>query len=60
MSEVVFLKPKEPGTFVRFPITMEKLEEPGAFVTLNSYWRRRLLDGSVIKTEPPIVESEAV
>ena len=57
MSKQVFVKPKD-GALVRFPKTMAVLPKEGSYVQFNSYWRRRLRDGSILisKPEKKIVE----
>lgn len=52
MSNKIFVKPM-PGMLVRDPSTREHLPEGGAFVTPDSYWVRRKLDGDVIDAKPP-------
>ncbi len=51
MLPEVFVKPA-PGLRVRDPMTRELLPETGATVPLNAFWRRRLEDGDVVRTEP--------
>ncbi len=59
MSKQVFVKPTQ-DALVRFPKTMNILPDTGSYVQFNSYWRRRLRDGSVFisKPEKKIVEKE--
>ena len=47
----IYLKPKE-GALVRNPKSMQILPEVGTYVEYNSYWRRRVKDGSVIVGKP--------
>lgn len=51
MLPQVFVKPA-PGARVRDPVTRELLPEAGAPVPLNAFWRRRLEDGDVVRTDP--------
>ena len=52
MSKRVHIKPKQ-GLVVRDPATFKRLPEEGGWVTLNSYWTRRLSDQDVVKANPP-------
>jgi len=47
----VFLKPAS-GKTVRDPVTGTPLPKDGASVTISTYWRRRIKDGSVTKSKP--------
>ena len=51
MSKQVFVKPTQ-DALVRFPKTMNILPDTGSYVQFNSYWRRRLRDGSVFISKP--------
>lgn len=51
MSQPVFLVPAE-GLKVRHPLGGH-LKAEGDFVVLDSYWHRRLADGSVTEGTPP-------
>ena len=59
MSKQIFVKPVQ-GTLVRFPKTMAALPKNGSYVPFNSYWRRRLRDGSIITSKPEkkVIEKE--
>ncbi len=46
MSGRIFVKPID-GILVRDPLTGEILGKDGGKVTPNSYWKRRISDGSV-------------
>lgn len=48
-----FLKPANDKLKVRRPDTGEYLPAAGASVELNTYWRRRLRDGDVVKASAP-------
>ncbi|MBV7262563.1 DUF2635 domain-containing protein [Photobacterium sp. WH24] len=50
MNQVI-LKPAAADVKVRKP-DGSHLNEAGEAVTINSYWRRRLYDGSVVETQP--------
>lgn len=45
-GDTKFVKPLK-GLLVRMPVTMTPLPEGGAVVEWNTYWRRRLRDGSI-------------
>ena len=47
----VFLKPANKDAIVRDPIHKIPLPAEGKEIKLTTYWRRRLLDGSVVKTK---------
>jgi regulator of protease activity HflC (stomatin/prohibitin superfamily) len=55
-----------PNGLVRDPVTRVPLPKEGADVTLDTYWRRRIADGSVTATKieleaevlPPIATEE--
>ncbi len=47
----IFIKPAA-GKVVRDPVTRRRLPEDGVFVSVSTYWRRRLKDGSVTKSRP--------
>lgn len=47
MSKTLTVQPA-PGYMVRDPLTKEPLPATGAAVPDNSFWRRRLREGSVI------------
>lgn len=52
-GDPIYLKP-ENGLKVRNPQNFDKpLPAEGAWVTLNTFWRRRLNDGDVAETKPP-------
>lgn len=53
------LMPAE-GRLVRDPETKARLPEEGKWVTLNTFWRRRLADGDVIAVIVGIDEGTAV
>lgn len=53
MSQV-YLRPAE-GLIVRDPATRAPLAAEGEWKPRSSYWDRRLLDGDVVETEPPVV-----
>jgi hypothetical protein len=44
----VKIKPSVAGLVVRDPKTGDRLPDEGKKVSLTSYWRRRIKDGSVI------------
>lgn len=46
---IKILKPKVPGTFVRDPVTMQKLPAEGKAVQMTTFWHRRIEDGSVVE-----------
>lgn len=48
---LVKIKPAEDGAKVALPGTEGYLRADGQSVPLNSYWRRRLRDGSVVKAD---------
>ena len=58
MSKRVYIKPKQ-GLVVRDPATFKRLPEEGDWVTLNSYWTRRLGDQDVVKANPPAKPARA-
>ena len=45
----MFLKPAKEGLIVRHPETKRPLKKEGEKVNKNSYWLRRLKEGSVIE-----------
>jgi len=47
----VYVKPVN-GALVRNPKSMQILPEAGAYVEYNSFWRRRVKDGSVVISKP--------
>lgn len=51
MSQPVFLVPAE-SLLVRHPLGGH-LKPEGDFVVLDSYWRRRLAEQSVTRSQPP-------
>ncbi len=54
----IFIKPIE-GVIVRNPKSKEILPKQGLTVDYNTYWRRRLKDGSVVISKPEkIVKTE--
>ena len=59
MSKKVLAIPKA-GLIVRDPATLAALPESGAVVTLNSYWKREELDGSIelaeVEAATPLVK----
>lgn len=52
------LKPKE-GLIILNPLTKLNLKVEGDLVDMNTYWRRRILDGDVEIVEPKEVKMEA-
>ncbi len=50
--KTIFVKPKK-GLVVRDPQTMKPVPETGAMVPLDSFWRRRLNSGDVVKSMKP-------
>lgn len=53
------LKPTRPGLIVRDPVTMKPLPEDGSIKPMNSYWLRRIREGSAVEVvETPAVDSE--
>lgn len=46
------VKPAVDGQVVRVPGSEKPLDAKGQNVPMNSYWRRRLRDGSVIVVDP--------
>lgn len=50
------LKPTRPGLIVRDPVTMKPLPDDGAIKQVNSYWLRRIREGSAVE----VVETQAV
>lgn len=46
--QTLFLKPAVPGSVVRDPETGRILAPSGSTVPNNSYWRRRIADGSAV------------
>lgn len=60
----IFVKPIA-GVLVRYPQTMTPLAAEGALVELDTFWRRRIADGTVVVVEkavaskPEIVETES-
>ncbi|MBK3748268.1 DUF2635 domain-containing protein [Stutzerimonas balearica] len=57
MSQPVFLVPAE-GLKVRHPLGGH-LKPEGDFVVLDSYWHRRMADGSVATGTPPTRKRQA-
>lgn len=51
------IKPKE-GLIILNPLTKLNLKVEGDLVDMNTYWRRRILDGDVEIVEPKEVEIE--
>ena len=50
----LFLKPAVEGFIVRFPGNRDRiLKQKGEYVRANTFWRRRLRGGDVIKVETP-------
>ena len=49
MAKRLKIKPKVPGTVVRDPVTFLKLKDDGEEKNINSYWLRRMHDGSVVE-----------
>jgi len=47
------IKPATPGAIVRHADTMKPLAAEGEAVEINSYWQRRLNDGSVVIASAP-------
>lgn len=45
------IKPKE-GLSILNPATRLNLKAEGDFVDLNTYWKRRIIDGDVVIVEP--------
>jgi len=55
--ETMHVKPN-PGHLVRDPETREALPPAGKEVPWSTYWRRRLLDGSIQASTPPAREED--
>lgn len=54
MPEQVFIKPSQTGLVVYYPdAPMRTLPEEGAYVTLNSYWRRVINRNDVTVVSQP-------
>lgn len=51
------IKPKE-GLIILNPLTKLNLKVEGDLVDMNTYWRRRILDGDVEIVEPKEVKIE--
>lgn len=51
-TKKIYIKPKE-GLQVRDPQTYQPLPAEGAWVKRNSYWIKRLADGSVAEAKAP-------
>lgn len=51
MSNRVFVRPAE-GVVLRNPLTGERIPEEGSHVQLNSFWRRRIQEGSLVIAKP--------
>lgn len=47
-TETAWLKPAVTGAIVRDPVSAAALPADGAEKPLNSFWRRRIKDGSVV------------
>jgi hypothetical protein len=47
--EIRILKPRVPGITVRDPITGHNLPDEGKAIKMTTFWRRRLIDGSVVE-----------
>ncbi len=45
----MILKPRVPGVTVRDPVTGRNLPDEGKAVSMTSFWRRRIADGSVVE-----------
>ena len=58
MPEMKIFVPK-PGLLVRDPATMRPLPPEGAAKPMNTYWRRRLMDGDVSLAIAPAPEPPA-
>ena len=52
----VILKPSHGGLIIRDPVTKKKLSIDGEPKTLDTFWRRRIKDGSVVEVK--IFETE--
>ncbi|WP_046079639.1 DUF2635 domain-containing protein [Halomonas sp. HG01] len=48
-----YVKPARQGLVVRQPHNARPLPAEGAWVAWNSYWMRRMAEGSVVKGTPP-------
>ena len=52
-NQTAFVKPTKEGDIVRQPERgFEPLPQEGAKVPLNTFWRRRLKSGCVVKAQP--------
>lgn len=56
MSERVLLKPAGKNLVRNPDAGMRHLDPNGEPVELNKYWRRRLVEGDVVKVEAPAKE----
>ena len=56
--QTAFLIPT--GGLVRDPQTMAVLPETGAWMPMNSYWKRRLMFGEVRVADPPKKEVKKI
>lgn len=55
MGDLMYVMPVD-GLVVRFPETMAQLPLAGAWVPKDSYWLRRLADGSVREAVQPTTD----
>jgi len=59
MAKKEFIKPSSKGLIVRDPISWNVLPENGDNVPMTTYWKRRVLDGSVVIVKKAIkIESK--
>lgn len=57
MSKRIYVKPLE-GLLVRNPKNKNPIPADGAWIDTNSFWNRRIRDGSLIITDPPEKEAQ--
>ena len=56
----LYIKPATPGLIVRHPErAFAIIPASGDFVPDNGYWRRRLMAGEVVETDPPAPDAPA-
>lgn len=58
MAKRIKVKPAYKGLIVRDPISKNILPESGDLRSMTSYWRRRIMDGSVIVVEEKVIQKE--
>ena len=58
MTDLITVRPANPGETVRHPDTKLPIAQDGEKVRISTYWQRRLNDGSVVVVTPPAPKAE--